>query len=164
NQTNADFGFGLWYQAEKFYVGLSIDHLQRSSLKFNSNGSNNNLTNHTYLMAGYNFRINESLNFRPSILVKTDLNTFSFEPTGIFEYSNYKVWGGVSYRSADAIIAMVGLSILKDNSLRIGYGFDFTVINQLAKAATSHEVMLSYILPPSGTLNKPVIKTPRFAF
>lgn len=164
NQTNADFGFGLWYQADKFFIGANINHLQRSALKFNSSGIGNNLTNHTYLMSGYSFRLNQNLNFRPSVLVKTDFNTFSFEPTGILEYSNYKVWGGLSYRYADAMIALIGISILKDNSLRIGYGFDFTVVNQLAKASTSHELMLSYILPPVGGNSKPVIKTPRFAF
>jgi len=164
NQTNMDFAFGLWYQAEKFYFGASINHLQRSSLKFNSAGNNNNLANHTYLTSGYSFRLNENLNFRPSILVKTDFNTFSVEPTALLEYSNYKIWGGLSYRSGDAVVAMLGLSLLRDNTLRVGYGFDYTVIGLQAKALTSHEIMISYLLPPTGALNKPVIKTPRFAF
>ncbi len=164
HQSNVDLGLGLWYKASKFFVGLSSDHLQQSNLKINVTGGSNNLTNHTYLTAGYIFRLNQNLNFRPTVLVKTDFNSYSIEPNAIFEYSNYKVWGGVSYRSGDAIIPMIGLSVLKDNSLRIGYSCDFTVINVLGKALTSQEIMLSYILPPSGSISKPVIKTPRFAF
>lgn len=163
NQSQLDAGLGLWYKLDNFHLGLSVNHLQRSGLKIGTPTSNN-LVNHTYLNVGYKFNLSDNLNFRPTALVKTDFNSLSFEPTGILEYNDYKFWGGLSYRYQDAIMLLIGLSLLKDNTLRVGYAFDLTVTNVLGKAATSHEVMLSYVLPNPATLLKPVIKTPRFAF
>ena len=73
-----------------------------------------------------------------------------------------RMWGGLSFRQGDAMIALLGYSILKDNSLKLGYAFDYTIKARDAKSTTSHEIMLSYELPMLSAGGKKIIRTPRF--
>ena len=57
---------------------------------------------------------------------------------------------------------LLGLNLLKDNSLRAGYSFDYVIQNRDAKQATSHEIMVSYALPVGVYGEKKIIRTPRF--
>jgi len=58
------------------------------------------------------------------------------------------LWGGVSYRLTDAIVAMVGYQ--KDGiggpngSLKIGYSYDITTSTIKNHSSGSHELMLGY--------------------
>jgi hypothetical protein len=72
------------------------------------------------------------------------------------------MWGGLSFRQSDAVILLLGYSLLKDKSLRLGYALDYTVKDQRAKSATSHELMLSYELPVNPGSGKKVVRTPRY--
>jgi hypothetical protein len=60
---------------------------------------------------------------------------------------------------------MIGYSLLKNNSLSIGYAFDYVIEAQQAKAPTSHEFMLNYTIPKKEGVNKrKIVRTPRFRF
>jgi hypothetical protein len=98
---------------------------------------------------------------RPSFIVKSDFNTYSFDVTLVGIYRE-KFWGGLSYRQSEAVIAMFGVSLLKDNSLQLGYALDYVIQAQAAKQKTSHEMMLSYTLPALSGGGKKVVRTPRF--
>ena len=123
--------------------------------------SRNALDNHSYFTAGYDYELNYNFIVTPSVLVKTDFVTYSVEASVIGTY-NEKMYGGVSFRQGDAVIALLGYSLLKDNSLKLGYAFDYVIKAQDAKAATSHEIMISYTLPLISAGGKKIIRTPRF--
>ena len=74
------------------------------------------------------------------------------------------MWGGLAFRSQSDLSALVGVSLLENNELKLGYAFDFTVSNSQAKSPTSHEIMLGYVLPPISKKVRPVIHSPRFHF
>jgi hypothetical protein len=93
--------------------------------------------------------------------VKSDFNTYSFEVSAVATY-NEKFWGGLSFRQGDAAIVLVGVSLLKDNSLRLGYAFDYIIKARALKRPTSNEFMLSYTLPPHTPKIKSITRTPRF--
>ena len=73
-----------------------------------------------------------------------------------------KMWGGLSYRQQESLIAMIGYSFFREKSLKLGYAFDYTVVAPEAKATSSHEIMVSYSLPVSSGGEKKIIRTPRF--
>jgi type IX secretion system PorP/SprF family membrane protein len=112
-------------------------------------------------MAGYDYEINYDFVLRPSVLVKSDLTTYSFD-LSLLAYFREKLWFGFSFRQSDAMIALIGYSFLKDNSLRLGYSFDYIINAQEAKNPTSHELLLSYTLPVLSGGEKRIIRTPRF--
>ncbi|NMJ88048.1 MAG: type IX secretion system membrane protein PorP/SprF, partial [Thaumarchaeota archaeon] len=98
----------------------------------------------------------------PSFIVRsTEFTSYTFNIGAIAEYKE-KIWGGLSYRQQDAAILLLGYSFFKENSLRLGYAFDYTIIAQDAKSLTSHELMISYRLPAISTSGKKVVRTPRF--
>ena len=162
-QAQPDLGVGVYYRSKKFFTGLSVDHLLDAKFNFGIDDLSNSLEPNFYLLAGYDYTVSYNLVITPSILLKSDFNTYSFDVSAIATY-NEKMWGGISFRQSEAAIIMLGYSLFKDNSLKFGYAFDYIIQNQEAKQATSHEILLSYSMPVSPFGSRKIIRTPRFRY
>ena len=176
-----DAGAGIWYEAPKFYAGISLNNLARSEYAFKSGGTGGTPSrylaeNHAYITAGYNIEASSSVVVTPMVLVKAVLpgnysssdkfsngKNYSLEG-GVRATLDDKHWGGINYRHQESVSGLVGTSFGKDNAYRFGYAFDFIAFNQDARAFGSHEIMLSYRLPKPGLLTRPAIRTPRYSF
>lgn len=161
SQIRPDLAVGIYYRAEKLFAGVSYNHILKAEFDFGREALRNPLESHMYLTAGYDYEYNYNLIITPTVLIKTDLNTYSIEG-GIMGTYNNKMWGGLNYRDGDSFIALIGYALLKDNSLRAGYAFDLVVRAQEAKRPTSHEFLLSYTLPVVSAGGKKIVRTPRF--
>ncbi len=136
-----DMGLGVFYRAEKMYLGLSTTHLLEPKLKYEE--ANYKLKRHYYAMAGCLIPLkNPAWEFAPSLMAYSD-GTASQITANVNMMYNKKIWGGVGYRLNDAVIAMIGVDLF--NGLKIGYSFDYsyTSIRQYATVG-SHEVTVSY--------------------
>ena len=160
SQLRPDVGFGLYYRAEKYYVGVGMSHLTRAEFDFNVNDARNALENHLHFTAGYFYEVNFDLTLNPTVLVKTDFKEYSFD-LGVIATLKDKMWAGLSFRQSEAANVLLGYSFMKDKSLRLGYAIDVVVKDQEAKENFSHEVLLSYQLPVYAT-GKKVVRTPRY--
>ena len=181
SDSKFDAGAGVWYEAPKFYVGLSVNNLFRSGYTFKSSGTQGTPSkylaeNHAYFTAGYNIDASSSVVVTPSVLVKSVLpgtysdkgkfdnsNNYSFEG-GVRATLDDRFWIGANYRHQESVSGMLGASIARDNALRLGLAMDIITINQAARAFSSYEIMLSYRLPKPGLLTRPAIRTPRYSF
>jgi type IX secretion system PorP/SprF family membrane protein len=161
SQMRPDMAAGLYYRAAKYYAGISVNHIIQSKFDFGVDSLRNALKSHLYLTGGYAYDLNYDIVLKPSFLVKTDLNTYSFE-LSLLASLREKLWGGLSYRQSDAMIAMIGYSFMKDDTFKVGYAFDYIINAQEAKQPTSHEFLLSYTLPVLGNGEHKIIRTPRF--
>jgi type IX secretion system PorP/SprF family membrane protein len=161
SQVRPDLALGLYYRAEKYYMGASFGHLLKSKFNFAMDSLRNKLQQTAYFTAGYDWEYSGDLTVTPSVLVQSDFNVLSVQIGGIATFKD-KYWGGLSYRQSEAAIVMIGMSLFKENSLKIGYSFDYVIKAQEAKKPTSHEIMLSYTLPPVTVNKKSIIRTPRF--
>ncbi len=160
-QVQPDLGLGVYYRNKKFFAGISVDHLIETQFNFGVDDLRNTLEPIFYLIGGYDYEVSYNLVITPSILIKSDFNTYSFDISAVATY-NEKMWGGISFRQSEAAIIMLGYSLFKDNSLKFGYAFDYIIQNQEAKQATSHEILLSYVMPVSPFGSRKIIRTPRF--
>jgi type IX secretion system PorP/SprF family membrane protein len=160
SQLRPDVGFGVFYRAEKYYLGAGINHLTRAEFDFNVNDARNALENHLNFTGGYYYEVNFDLTLNPTILVKTDFKEYSFD-LGVIATLKDKMWAGLSFRQSEAANVLLGYSFLKDKALRVGYAIDVVVKDQEAKENFSHEVLLSYQLPVYAT-GKKVVRTPRY--
>jgi type IX secretion system PorP/SprF family membrane protein len=153
----------VYYKAEKFFAGLSATHLTAPT--FNFNGSANvGLDRHYYLIGGYNYELNPSFTLTPSILYKSanfNSKATSIEGNITANYENFLSFG-LGYTQQEAVNLLVGVSLLKDNSLRLGYALDLVTSGVNAKQSTSQELMLRYVLPVTLKGPKPAIRTPRY--
>lgn len=146
-----DFGLGLEYQHKYFYAGIGAQHLLQPTIKLSMEGSEasdeqefeTELPRMFYFNAGSNIQIKNSLfELQPSLMVRTDLKTFSADVTARARYNRFLTFG-VAYRYNAAISAMVGVEF---KGFFLGYSYDYP-LTAIAKASSgSHEVVLGYQL------------------
>lgn len=161
-----DLDLGVGYSTEDFLIGLGVFHLLTPSYDYgleDVNGATVNTAILYNLYGEYYYQLTSSIQIIPNALIQTTINAFSYN-AGVMARYNDKFWGGISYRDRDAVIFMVGYSFFENKSLGFGYSFDFIVDEQDAKATSSHEIHVRYVLPSLSTGSKKIIRTPRFRF
>ena len=160
SQVRPDLAVGAFLRKEKYYAGVSFSHLIKSEFDFGLN-QRNALASHVYVTGGYFYDVNFDLRFQFTGLVKSDFTKTTFDVGGL-AYFKDTMWGGLSFRQSEAAILILGYSLLKDKSLKLGYGLDYVIKDQAAKQPTSHEFMLTYELPVNPGSGKKVVRTPRY--
>ncbi|MEN2283945.1 type IX secretion system membrane protein PorP/SprF [Algoriphagus sp. SE2] len=165
NQINLNFSAGLLFDRGDYYIGLSSRHLNEPNFDFGNESYANQLKNHSYLLMGYRFRPIGQLAIEPSFLIKSvSFNNFSYDVSVIATHQN-KISGGIAFRGEESVSLILGYSLLRDNSLKLGYAFDLVIGGVEAKAPTSHELMLRYTLADvSRQIERVIQRTPRFRF
>lgn len=165
NQINLNFSAGLLLDRGNYYIGLSSRHVNQPSFDFGDGSYANQLMNHSYLLLGYRFRPIGQLRIEPSFLLKSvSFNNFSYDVSVIATHQN-KISGGLAFRGQEAVSILMGYSLLKDNSLNLGYSFDLVFGGLEAKAPTSHELLLRYTLSNvNKDVQRVIQRTPRFRF
>jgi type IX secretion system PorP/SprF family membrane protein len=160
SQVRPDLAIGVFFRKEKYYAGASFNHLIKSTFDFGT-GQRSELQTHLYLTGGYFYELNFDLRFQFTGLIKSDFTKTTFDLGGLAYYKD-TMWGGLSFRQSEAAIVMLGYSLLKDKSLKLGYALDIIIKDQQGKKPTSHEFMLTYELPVNPGSGKKVVRTPRY--
>ncbi len=166
SQTAPNLGFGAFYSTKDYTIGLGVNHLLNPSFDYGLSlpvDFQNSIERSYNISGSYDYKAAYKLVITPSVLIKTDLNNYSFDLSAIGTYDD-KAWAGISYRDSEAVILLMGYSFLEDNTMRVGYAFDYVVGEQKAKQPTSHEIYVRYNLPNISTGGKKIIRTPRFRF
>lgn len=158
NEQFFNFGAGLYYNTEKFYMGLSAPNIIESEyLKKLSTAINGTEAIHVFLTSGYVFKLNEDYLLKPSFLAKW----VNGAPLSIDVNANLlmydKVEIGLGYRLEDAFMGMVGFNV--NQSLKIGYSYDYNITNLNEFNSGTHEVMVIYNI---NNLLNTYDKSPRF--
>jgi type IX secretion system PorP/SprF family membrane protein len=135
-----DAGLGVYYKTDRYYAGISVTHINKPKINFSKGQTY--LSRHYYLTGGYTLQLpNPSLELLPSVYALSDGKVVQFSATSLLRY-NKKVWGGVSYRPGDAMVAILGIELF--NGIKIGYAYDFPVSDIIKNTSGSHEFMVNY--------------------
>jgi type IX secretion system PorP/SprF family membrane protein len=161
SQVRPDLGAGIFYRAEKYYAGVGFNHLLRSEFDFGQDSTRGALENHINFTGGYFYEVSFDLKLQFTAAVRTDLNKYQFDLAGIAHIKD-TMYGGLAFRQSEAASLLLGYSLLKDKSLKLGAAVDFIVKDQAAKENFSLEFMLSYDLPGIAKGGKKVVRTPRY--
>lgn len=155
--TNLDLNFGLYFKGNNdYYVGLSSTHLNQSLLTQTVGviDQQYQTARHYYLMGGKKFNNIGNGDVDVQMLMRTDLVKFSADINARYIWNNI-AYGGLTYRTSDAIAIMLGFVPM--TNFTVGYSYDIT-INQLSSVSRgSHEVLMKYcyhIPPPPITKSK----------
>ncbi|MEY3052412.1 MAG: hypothetical protein RLY31_2197 [Bacteroidota bacterium] len=161
NKTLFDVGTGLLLYSNRFYGGISLQHLTTPEEGFLQNTSvdlTEGLPLRTSLHAGAEFVVRQGNKRRPSSF---------FSPSAIFVrqanqgqlnlgayYNHGLVFVGSWYRHAfgnpDAVIVLMGFQY---EFLKIGYSYDYTV-SGLSASGGSHELSVVFNLDNSQELKR----------
>ncbi|UKN02040.1 PorP/SprF family type IX secretion system membrane protein [Paracrocinitomix mangrovi] len=157
--TGFDMNLGLyWHGNRPYYVGISTTHVAPANLT----NINFNIARHYYVLAGYNYALNtdRKIDLKPSVLIKADGATMVFDVNVMGDFwlnTHSYLWGGLSYRMADAVAISAGFAIsprrnVKVNMMKFGYSFDIMTnpLNTYGKG--THELMFNFCIfpPPKG--------------
>jgi len=138
-----DFNFGASFTTSKYYLGFSMTNLFRGSLLI----ADTSITKRTelgnfYLTGGYKFPLSPDWILEPSAFIKASdmfLKSVQMDLTARVYYKE-DYWVGMSYRTNDAIIAMLGL---KYDRFYFAYAFDFTLTDIRKQSYGTHELSLA---------------------
>lgn len=134
-------GIGAFYKTNNLYFGLSTSQLLESTTVYSS--ASVQMKRHYYITGGYETKpvMNGQLKFKPSVFIKTDGATTTMDLSVLAEYNN-AIWGGVSYRTEDAIVALTGY---KFGKAMVGLAYDFTTSDiRTTSSSGSVELFMRY--------------------
>ena len=139
-----DFSMGAYWYSDKIYVGLSLPQFMNNKINFYDDNTQtlSTLARHYFLNAGYRFEINSDWMIEPSILVKYVWPVDAQLTLAAKVVYRDFIWGGVSWRTQDAVSALIGYKTNNDK-LYIGYAYDITLTNLQNHSSGTHELMIA---------------------
>ena len=158
NKTYPNFGAGVFYYTDEFYIGLSMPNMLESRYFEKKAGIITTASEkmHYFLTSGYVFDVSEDLKLKPSVMFKA----VSGAPLSVDLSGNALIYEklelGLSYRIDDSISGMINFLVAPN--LRLGYAYDYTTSNLGDFNSGSHEVFLLY----NVDLSRGNLKSPRF--
>ncbi len=141
----ANFGFGLYYYTNDYFVGFSTPQILYTAENYNENNKSSIDLSKTpiYLYSGYVFDIS-FVKIKPSILIETYTSSDIRYDVGVTTYLPYDTGVGAFYRSNNDIILYAEIKLLE--SLTVSYSYDYSIGNIGSFGGGSHEIGLRYDL------------------
>jgi type IX secretion system PorP/SprF family membrane protein len=139
-----NFGFGMFYYSDIYYVGLSIPNLLKTTYLEKNGGVVTDVSknSHLFLTGGYVFDLTYDWRFKPSTMIKATLGA----PVSVDLSANFlfdeALEVGASYRLGDSVSLLMGAQVTE--SLRVGYSYDFTTSELRKFNSGSHELILLF--------------------
>jgi type IX secretion system PorP/SprF family membrane protein len=139
-----DFNFGVSYSTSNYYLGFAMTNLLRGSVVFGdaSEDGRSPEVGHYFLTGGIKVPLTADWVLEPSAFIKSSdllMSSIQLDLTSrIYYKENY--WAGISWRTEDAIIPMIGI---KFDRFYFAYAFDFTLTDIRKQSQGSHEVTLA---------------------
>lgn len=146
NEVFISFGAGLYFNTERFYIGLSSPHLLQNRLRDNNQSTQDGQFNvqdiHVFFTSGYLLNLGDDFILKPSFLLKRihgspmelDLNT-NLHIMEIFSI-------GAQYRSNSALAGLAEIQVTP--GIRVGYSYERSTTKLVEFNSGSHEIMLHF--------------------
>lgn len=138
-----DFNFGTSFATTKYYVGFSMTNLLRGSLIFaDTSSTRRRELGHYFLSGGVKFPLADDWLLEPSGFIKSSDMFFKAIQMDLTTRVYYKkdYWAGLSWRTGDALIIMMGL---KYDRFYFAYAYDYTLTDIRRQSTGSHELTLA---------------------
>lgn len=155
NRFSPNFGLGMYYHTNNFYVGLSAPNLLQTEHFDNSKDDANDVQFvsqdriNFYFITGYVFDLNGNLKFKPAILSKVVGGAplqMDFSANFMF---NDQFTFGAAYRWDAALSAMVGFQVSEQFMLGLAYDREITELGGTQFNDGSFEILLRFELVKS---------------
>lgn len=162
SKLSPDVRFGIYYYTPKFYIGASAVDLLTTGRDTVTSDSYRIIkqVRHIYLTAGVMLPLSESLDLKPTFMIKEDFKGPTNLDMNAYLLINKVVWIGASYRTGlklwdkknlqrgldqnDAISGIV--EVFVSPRFRLGYSYDYTTSKLANYQQGSHEISVSFSL------------------
>jgi type IX secretion system PorP/SprF family membrane protein len=141
-----NIGAGVYYYEPLFYAGISVPGL----ISYNTNEKFSvksdtivyQYSRKYFFTTGYVIETEKDFKLKPSVLLKYEKNGAIQFDLNMNVLINDIFWVGASYRSNDAIVALLEYQVSR--KFRIGYSYDYSIGKLRTYQSGSHEIMLGY--------------------
>jgi type IX secretion system PorP/SprF family membrane protein len=141
NAIYPDFNFGIYLTTEDYFAGFSVTDMMQSSVKFDNQGlSDYKHLRHYYLMGGYRFKLDKNYAIEPGMQLKSTEQLNAQLDLSVRMYYRNLYWGGISFRSGNSMVAMVGM---RYDRFYFGYAYDYSFNSLQSSTMGSHELMVT---------------------
>lgn len=143
-----NFGTGLYYQGERFFVGLSAPRLLPSNIDFAETEQRvSREVQHVYFMGGVSIEVSEKVRFQPQALIKFVPNTPIDADVNFSAVFSERYTAGISYRLGGSSngfgeSASILLAGQISRTLLLGFSYDITLSELRDFNTGSMEVLL----------------------
>lgn len=146
-RINPNFGLGAYLQHEKYYLGVSVPRVLKTSIYDKDERAQlvsiNSLRSY-YFMGGFITRLSEKVKFQPGALVTINPNApFEFDLNASVVFMD-AFWVGASYRLGDSFDMIFQYRF--NQQLKAAVAADLTLTELQNYSAGSFELMLEYTL------------------
>jgi len=156
-----NFGAGIYYHTDHFYVGLSVPNFLQTQHFDSSSAATSFLAKERmnwYLITGYVFDLNQNLKFKPAFLLKAVKGAPLQADLSANFLINDKFSLGAAYRWDAALSALLGFQISDQFMIGLAYDREITELGDTSFNDGSFEIFLRYEL----FQNRKNVLTPRF--
>jgi len=148
NNINARYtpsiGAGVYLYNTAWYLGFSIPNLLSTRHETETSVSSVSSVQQLYLMGGINFELSDSIDFKPTFLVKSVVDAPPTLDLSLNFLFNNTITAGIAYRYDAAVSGLVKLQLSK--SLSLGYAYDLDTSGISNFSSGSHEAILIFTL------------------
>jgi len=139
-----NFDFGTYYFTKDFYAGASFSHLGNIRVVKDENNKVDisNLLKHFTGTIGKAIVLNESIVFKPSMIVRTAGSQSAYADLNLSFLFEKKFWFGVAGRTNQTVMTLIEYNIT--DKFRMGYSYDFTFGKLRTTNSGSHEIFIGY--------------------
>ncbi|WP_424004098.1 PorP/SprF family type IX secretion system membrane protein [Maribacter sp. IgM3_T14_3] len=149
NNFSFNFGAGIYYHTDRFYLGLSAPNFLGTQHFEDSENAETFLAEerlNTYLISGYVFDLSPNVKFKPATLVKM----VSGAPLQVDVSANFmfneKFILGAAYRWDAALSGLIGFNVSDQFMVGLAYDREITELGATTFNSGSFEVFLRYEL------------------
>jgi type IX secretion system PorP/SprF family membrane protein len=155
------FDFGLYYNTNSFYAGLSLEHMNEAQYSFTKSMVNTQngaqVYSHITGTIGKAFVINNELVLKTSTLIRSDRQGNGNIDVNSSILINKTIQFGLTLNTRKSIIILAEYNI--NRNFRLGYAYDhnFSALTQTTGSG-SHEIFVGY----DFNLSKTRVTSPRY--
>lgn len=155
NKFSPNFGLGVYYHTDKFYLGLSApnlletDHFDNSKRESTSVSFLSEERINFYAITGYVFDLSNEFKFKPALLTKVVAGApLQLDISANFMFNDQFTFGG-AYRWDAAVSALAGFQISDQFMIGLAYDKETTALGSTRFNDGSFEIFLRYELVKS---------------
>ena len=139
-----DMNLGLLLYSKEFFLGYSAFQVFGGRQFSKVSGLDARYFLQHNIIAGYNIKMNDDVVLLPSVLIKTLTNVPTTIDFSLKATIKNKYFGGLSYRTEDAIIFFLGTQI--SENIAFSYSYDYNLSDIRNYSTGGHEINLSVLL------------------
>ena len=138
------FDFGTYYYSNKFFAGLSINHLTKHEFNFSSFPTDASiyLKRHYMFNTGAVFQLSPNIALKPSVLLRySEGAPLSVDVNASMLFKEFW-WIGASLRNLNSLVFLTEFNIT--DYFRAGYAYDLSLNDLRSYNNGSHEIFIGF--------------------